>query len=246
MEAANVGVILFCPEIPYLNSQIAQGNDRIRRFFGSEQFDKQRINLSKDAIGHRLEVERSRFRSVDDLQHFAETRANDFRLTTPRPVKVVESPEDVMKRLFQRLVGGRAARTARKSRARDLAQEFRHRGVLDRLERGVTVNVPTMGKPLRFPFGYPDDRYQLIEPMAFPAKSGVDTALKAAGQGKLLYRHPTPARGPAQLTIVGTFDANEDQIRGVIQDVSDNEVRLYSAQDLGELIEDIRRSRTAG
>ena len=35
-EAANVGVVLFCPELAFLEARLASSNHRIRRFFGEE------------------------------------------------------------------------------------------------------------------------------------------------------------------------------------------------------------------
>lgn len=104
-EAANVGVLLFCPDLRYIDAKVSRGNDRIARFFHRGTFDAERINAAKQAIVSRLEVERDAFRTLDDLQRFIDTRANEIIVTTPRPVKVRDAAEDLT-RLFSELVAG--------------------------------------------------------------------------------------------------------------------------------------------
>ena len=64
LEAANIGVILFCPERGFLRAKTAQGNDRIRRFFGSQDNDWTQINAVKNAIINRLEVTGKDFKNL--------------------------------------------------------------------------------------------------------------------------------------------------------------------------------------
>jgi hypothetical protein len=57
-EAANVGVVLFCPEPFYLKARTARGNGRIRRFFRPVDPDWDRINSVNRSIERRLTVDR--------------------------------------------------------------------------------------------------------------------------------------------------------------------------------------------
>ena len=74
LEAANIGVILFCPDLKFIRAKVAQGNDRIRRFFGSQDDDWAQINTVKNTIVNRLEVTGKDFKSLDDLTNFIATR----------------------------------------------------------------------------------------------------------------------------------------------------------------------------
>jgi len=103
LEAANVGVLLFCPERRFIQARVSHKNDRVRRFFGSGGWDGAQLNALRDSVVRRLEVERDSFRSVDDLQRFVALQANELQLTAPRPVKVFEPEEDLAK-LFHELV----------------------------------------------------------------------------------------------------------------------------------------------
>jgi hypothetical protein len=115
-EGANIGVVLFCPDKGFLKAQTATGNDRARRFLGSEEnidLDLDRLNAFKAAFEERVLVEAGRIRTIEEFRHFVRTRANQLLLTEPRPIKVFD-PEADLARLFDMLVGGRrpAARQA--------------------------------------------------------------------------------------------------------------------------------------
>jgi len=88
LEAANIGVLLFCPDRSFLMARTAHDNQRIRHFFGSEDHDWAQINSFKKGIEERLEVEHSSISSVDDLEHFIQLRANQIQITAPRPMRV--------------------------------------------------------------------------------------------------------------------------------------------------------------
>jgi len=102
-EAANVGVVLFCPDQRFIRAKMMKSNHRIRRFFGDAADNYQHLNAMKDALAKRLEVEKAEFGGLEDLQHFAETRANKVILTQPTPVKV-SNPEEDLIALYEELV----------------------------------------------------------------------------------------------------------------------------------------------
>jgi hypothetical protein len=66
-EAANVGVLLFCPEWHFLRALTSRNNSRIIRFFGSEGHDWARINTFKRGLEDRLQKEVSAIKCVEDL-----------------------------------------------------------------------------------------------------------------------------------------------------------------------------------
>ena len=107
LEAANIGVVLFCPERRFLAAKAAAGKDRIARFFGRESFDADRLNVAKRAFENSLRNQTDGLRTLEDFQRFIDTRGNDLVLTPPRSVKVTD-PERDLAQLFSELVGGRA------------------------------------------------------------------------------------------------------------------------------------------
>jgi hypothetical protein len=102
-EAVNVGVLLFCPELGFVDARTSSRNDRVRRFFPSLNIDEARLNIMKRSIGRRLRAEPTRFEAVEDLIAFIDTRANEMVVTPPRPMQVVE-PEADLARLYEELV----------------------------------------------------------------------------------------------------------------------------------------------
>lgn len=104
LEAANVGVLLFCPERSFLKALTTRTNARIRRFFGAEGQDWERINSFKQGIIERIEREGRDVATLDDLQRFIAQRANLIQLTPPRPMKVLD-PEADLQALFDEYLG---------------------------------------------------------------------------------------------------------------------------------------------
>ena len=104
-EAVNVGIVLFCPEAEFIAARTARGNKRAAKLAGGK-FNREELNAAKRAIERRVEVDGEAFRTLDDLERFANSRGNALRLTLPRPVKVFDPKAD-LERLFDELVGGR-------------------------------------------------------------------------------------------------------------------------------------------
>lgn len=55
-ESVNVGVLLFCPDVKFIDARTSSGNDRVRRFFGGGSFDSARLQAAKKAIEVRLRI----------------------------------------------------------------------------------------------------------------------------------------------------------------------------------------------
>jgi hypothetical protein len=246
LEVANIGVVLFCPERGFLRAKIAQGNDRIRRFFGSQDNDWTQINAIKDAIVNRLEVTRKDFKNLDDLTTFISTRANEVQLTAPRPMKVSQ-PENDLEELFEELVGGRSKQLSKdvaQPVSRALERAFHERGVEDLIKRNVTVTVPAFRKPVTVPFGFQNGRFNLIQPVRFQQTTElrvVDTACRHAVEGRSLYEHPDEKFGPLKLIVVGSFASESSEFKDVVADIlKENEVTLHTVDEVDKLMDEIR------
>jgi hypothetical protein len=100
LECVNVGVLLLCPETGFLDAKLSQNDDRVQLLFGPN-LDLVRFNAAKQAIKNRLKTEN--IRELKDLSEFIATRANELRITQPRPVKVIR-PDQALQDLFDGLV----------------------------------------------------------------------------------------------------------------------------------------------
>lgn len=246
LEAANIGVILFSPEHKFIRAKTAQGNDRIRRFFGSEDNDWTQINAIKNSIETRLEVVGKDFRNLHDLTNFISTRANEVQITSPRPMKVLDPKKD-LDELFEELVGGRAKQPLKYSAPpveTALSRTFKEKGVEDLIQKDVTVTVPAFRKPLTVPFGFQNGRFNLIQPVRFQQSMEsrvLDIACRHAVEGRSLYEHPDEKLGDLQLVVVGSFAPESTEYKDIVGNIlTENKVGLHTLQDLTTLVDEIR------
>ncbi len=193
-EGANVGVVLFCPDMKRVEARMTPGNDRVRRFFGGElTADLAQINAAKDALISRLETERERFQTFEDLQKFIDTRANEIIITPARPTKVADFEAD-LRALFEELVGGRAARKAhpREADVPELDRELRSPRFHGRICFDQEVQVPLVNRVFRVPYQYTNGCVNLVKPNRFSSNGtyAVNSAMQLAVEGDLLQRHP--------------------------------------------------------
>ena len=94
-EAANVGVVLFCPDQRFLRAKVTDTIRRIRRFFGEDVDGHRHLHGMMEAVVNRLELEQTEFKTLSDFQQFVDTRANKIILTRPKPILVKEPEEDL-------------------------------------------------------------------------------------------------------------------------------------------------------
>jgi hypothetical protein len=109
LEAVNIGVALFCPDLRFLRARFVRRRTRVNQLFGKQ--DWAFISLQQRAIEARLAREGEAFETLEDFEAYVSRRANSLVLTSPRPVKV-ENPEVELANLVRRLVssaGGAAA-----------------------------------------------------------------------------------------------------------------------------------------
>jgi hypothetical protein len=119
-------------------------------------------------------------------------------------------------------------------------------GVADLVEKSVNVEISDFKKSIRVPYAYQNGRLNLISPVQFD--SDAETILtktgKSAIEGQLLYSERHSTRGEMRLVVVANFDEQiEASTRDFVKKTFDeHDVTLYSFEDLGPLVEDIKRS----
>jgi hypothetical protein len=186
-EGANVGVILFAPELRFIDVRSSRSSDRVRRFFTGRQLDLPRIDAAKQALESRIRLYRDDFKTVKDLEQFAATRANELRIIAPRPIVVTE-PERQLVELFDELVGDRARKEPTRRVIRDLEEAFRRPQLEPRMQFNVRLEVPIVGRELVAPYAYTNGRMNLIVPRRFNSEvTAMDSAMRLAVEGDLLH-----------------------------------------------------------
>ena len=245
LEAANVGVVLFCPEKQFLAARMSRDNARIRRFFGSEGRDWQCINSFKLGMEERLSLEQGRIVTLADLETFIATRGNELQITPPRPMKL-EDPAAELQGLFRELVGEPAHVANAAGFRQFLQKKFDAAGVEKKLRQDVTVTVPVFNREVQVPYGYQNGRFHLIQPVRFEGhevSQAINTACRYAVEGRSIFEHGGSGLGPMQLTVIGKFRANQNDARLAVRRVLDeNAVRLFALNELPALIDEIHRT----
>lgn len=241
MEAANIGVLLLCPEVGFVKARTAEGNDRIRRFFRGQPIDLVRVNAAKRSIERRVEVDRDNFSTPEDLVRFMDTRGNDILLTRPRPMKV-QDPQADLDALFRELVGGRARRERAEAEIPTLDQVFRRPALQNRVLFDQEVIIPVLRRPLRVPYAFRNGVLNLVKPHRFAAEENraTLTAMRLASEGELLHRHPENGE-QRKLIVVSAFESTAistdlpNRVGAVLSEfhvrvVPENEIEAFAAE----------------
>ena len=243
LEAANVGVVLFCPELGFLEVRMAGDNSRIQRFFGRDAFDWSRINSYKLGIKERLEIEGKDFRSPDDLKSFGQRRGNSIQLTAPRPITVREPRRDLEELFDEVVVQTKKPRVGRSFRRR-LVEQLAKANLGPKLKRDIEIHVPSLNREIDVPYGYQNDRLHLIQPVSFQAADPAQvrrTASAHAIEGIALYEHPDRVLGDLRLVVVGHFRSHANGVREDVRRIlHQGRTRLYASNEVDDLIQEIR------
>jgi hypothetical protein len=244
-EAANVGVLLFCPEKFFLQAEMSSNNRRIIRFFGSEGHDWARISNFKKGLETRLQKESATIKSIEDLQQFIALRANVLQITQPNSMKVFD-PEQDLRNLFEEIIGEPARPERQRSLRHYVAEKLSRPDLEKKVVHDIKVTVPVLQKEVDIPFGYQNGRFNLINPVRFGAENpdqSIVTACKYAVEGRSISEHEDSRWGQMQLLIVGQFRAKDQETPGRVRRVFDDHgVKLLRMDDLSMLIDEIRRT----
>lgn len=247
LESVNVGVILFCPAAGYLDARTSSDNRRAEKLVGRGNLERFALNAAKRAIEHRLQVDRDSFNNIEDLQNYINTRGNLLKLTSPRPVKVFDPPND-LKKLYAELVGGRSTRQRMAEERKlfpRLDKTFRELQSEGRAELDKRVTIPILEKSLDVPYTYSNGALNLIKPLKISRADGtsMNTAIRLALEGDLINRHGTVQSAKTRLIVVTAFEKLNDAsfIKRVNDLFGEYDVENVNKQRLRDFIEKVKR-----
>jgi hypothetical protein len=242
LEAVNIGVALFCPEISFLRVLFGRRKTRVDQLFGRQDWEF--VENQKAAIEARLSREPEAFQHLKDFEAYISRRANALKLTAPRPVKV-ENPDIELRNLLTRLVAERGEVAARAATmAHELSDIFRRAQVDDLLRRNISVHPPALPKPVKVPFAFRNGRLNLIEAVQFEGhtpSAAFNRASSHAVEGQFLADYRDPQFGALGLVVVAKFSAEQHEERKTARYIFEkHQVRMHDFETLGPLIEEIR------
>src|SRR5581483_3419459 len=192
LEVANMGVLLFCPELKFIDARLLNSNQKIRRFFGSGAFDNERLNFVKESIRTRVSLDKNRFNDLEDLMKFVQTRANEVQLSEPRPIKV-ENPEKDLDQLFNEITGGlkdEDEEVGKPGKINEIKELFRKPQLIKRVQFDKKIKLPILGREEIFPIAYNNGDLNLIKPEIFRnTPQSIQKAERIACEGKIIEKH---------------------------------------------------------
>jgi hypothetical protein len=243
LESANLGVVLYCPEMGFLDLKLSSNTKRVRKFFGREAGNASQLQAMLSSIRARLLAERERIKCLADLEHFAAIQGNSIQLTPARRV-LVDKPLAELNRLFNLMVGGETRRREKADVVTLLAKEFATPKYIPLIRRKVQVVVPFIRRAITIPYGYQNGRFNLVQPASFLGDAPSDLLQKVGGlavEGEELFHNPSNQYGELQLIVVGQFPRDGSAI---VEDVrrrfAKHKTRLYRLEEAHQLFEEIR------
>lgn len=248
LESANIGVLLFCPALEFLDVRMASDNQRISKFFGPLKSERHFVDSFKKGLIDRIQVEKATIVDHEQLLDFVDRRANQIRISTPRSIRITDA-EKQLDELFAQLVGGAIRR--RTKIADRLAKSLEQPSLESKLYKAVPITVPIDGRELNVPYAFQNGRFNLIQPVRFQSENPLQTAYKYAVEGDSIYDTEHQQFGKLQLLVVGSFRSKSDENKQIVNRVLKNHhVKLYAMDELDILVQDIlvtgkNRSRAA-
>lgn len=245
LEVANVGVVVFCPELKFLASEMTQNHTRINQMFGRGQRDLKRLKIVKAGLQGKLATTCVEQMSLEHLNQLAALHVNTIRMSQFMPCKVSSDPRSDLQIMFNDLVESKEVKTTSKSKKtldETLERRFSDPGIVNRIRRKIKVTVPVWDREEEIPYGYQNGRLNLITPVVFPkGKAALENrSAKYAVEGRSLYHHNDPNYGDMQLLIVGQFDDSpEDAVSTAKRIFEKHHVRLFERANLQELLDEI-------
>lgn len=201
LEAANIGVVLLCPDAGFFDLKVTSNNDRVRRFFGLEGVQLGRVSDARRALESRFRTEQERFKTVEDLRQFNHSLGGSLLVTDPRPVKVYE-PAVELENLFHSLVSVREeSQIGRIELRQRLRLTLDERPALKgKLLYNQKVRIPESGAMLSAPVAFRNGTLNLIKPLEINSNTLNQAHILAVG-GDLLRKHRAELDAPTELWI---------------------------------------------
>ncbi len=114
MVTVNIGLVVFCPALDLLEERGTDSDERAARLFGPDEFRSDLLAAAKQGLVNRLRSPEMRPHSLEELQHFVDTRGNDLMRTPPRSMRItdpIRQADDLFRRLVLDPIATRAGST---------------------------------------------------------------------------------------------------------------------------------------
>lgn len=243
LEAANIGVLLFCPSLGFLDVKFSEEYSKVKRFFGAKKIDFELIDSSKESLRARMRIMRQEVDSLEGLTKFIDTRANELKITKPRAIKINE-PGRELESLYVELVQDNIVRRKKSnSIIPEIDRYFHHSSLTGRIRYNQKVVIPVVRREIKIPYAFQNGALNLITPQKFNMDSqGFQKALSLACEGDLLQKHQSIDGYQYKFIIIPVVDTtlghdvSEEQIENVFKHYS---IRIVKPAQLPSFIKEV-------
>jgi hypothetical protein len=240
-EFVNIGVLLVVPSERFIGVRYSHGLKRVEKLFGKQPANY--FEVLKAAFEQRIKLEFSNEFSLEHIEQFAKSRANQMRISKLLPV-AVDQPQFDLDALFESLVGENEIIHRQPKVAVELKKKFEKAGIAMFVRKPEPVRLPE-GVTIDAPYSYQNGSLNLIDPVRLSADSAdaLAQASKRAIEGQWLRNFSKNSSAPKQLIVVADFEDQEPKFVRAINDVMrEHQVKLYELDECEPLIEDIRKN----
>lgn len=240
LEAANIGVLLFCEQQHFLKARITNRIERIRHFFGASSGDARDLRRVMDMFANRIESEARTINDLAALRRFISLLANEIVVSEPKPVRV-EEPNVELAQLFDELVAQSERREAPRENtlANRVMMRWENPELGNLIKRDVSVSVPVIGTQTTFPYAFQNGRRNLIDLEEYSQQRESDVInaiLRKAAEGRLIYAHPDEEIGEQQMIVVGSLGPTAKGLQTDITTVMrDHNVQFFEEHSIEQL-----------
>jgi hypothetical protein len=238
-EFVNIGVLLVVPTERFIGVRYSQGLKRVEKLFGKQPANY--FDVLKAAFEQRIKVEFSNEFSLERVEQFARSRANQMRISKLLPV-AVDQPEMDLEALFDDLVGENEIVRRQPKVSVELKKKFEKAGIAMYVRKPEPVRLPE-GVTIDAPYAYQNGSLNLIDPVRLSADSAdaLAQASKRAIEGQWLRNYSKNSSVPKKLIVVADFENQEPKFIKAMSDVMrEHQVKLYEIDNCEALLEDIR------
>jgi hypothetical protein len=236
LEVCNVGVLLLCQEMQYLDARMVHNCDRVRSIFG-KQHNLSYVKMFKDRFAQRIRSERETIVNLDALKAFISQRANYFRITDPRSVAVDDLPEQTLQNLFREILGEvtkpeKSSLTPLRTQLYDKIKEY---NIADNrfIQKLPKVPIPGFSRAIRPCLGFFNGRFNLVVSQRFTAGNSLIQIGGWLIKGQKIYGKQNDIWGAQHLNLLAAADDKYvmEQVEENIQTFETNHVTVHTSAD---------------
>ena len=245
-EGANAGVVVFVPESGLIEIRTTPNMARIKKFFTPSKKELRRIELSLEAIQHRMRSAQGEFKTEEEFAQFVAASADAVRLTPPRLVIVTDTNVKIHE-LYSELVGDEVA--AQVNVSKNVTLPSRVAEVFGRLQaakkawRPGRILVPETKHKIEIPLAYTNGRVNYVLPQSLALSARPEERLPKLGyHGLLIHQHQIENEASRLIVLSADEKADREAEQHYAKVLDDFQVRFVPHEQAEAFAAEVERT----